>query len=795
MKQWQELEINNFKGLNLVTAPTNLTPDFAPYVKNVKLDIQGDITGRDLFRFYEGKDIYHNIRSLFRFYTKDGGKHMVFTAEDKVYAYPYDGERKVILEGIENPKFSFAPWNEKLFFSNLDDGLYYWEPSMEEAQMVFHGDPGIDGEIFSIPTTGAEAFSLDFVEENDLVNLSGSSLDLKGDRQLRGITSLGDTFFIARPDWEAPAFLSGSIENAAIHDIKLPLTRHTYNPVVPARAHDITYVPGTGRLIIVNTAYDYRNSTGNNFRKVSFSSTRDFHDRAGSTSDYDYSNRVGHDCHTVCFGGNRLWLTRRNQATGHDNLISISPSALDWQDNEIIGNTARNWRTTTWDEELNCIWAVGTDGKLVLVSPSNRELLEITLPDMGGSVNGITWINKNNQSHLVFLVRVSAGNYKIVTYELTGGSIASLGDWDTDWKTTGGASDWFGEDDMFSVMRGPDRTRASFAVADSIDTFADGTVQTKFILDSFMDYNSPHGAGLVVRENGRTGYGLFYDFNGKELYLAELTPHGGDTQVSPISGALSSFSVSGGTAFHLKLKAEGNELHGKIWQDGNDEPETWRVTTDKADEYLGEGRAGVVAFGGAIVVSFKDFIGEWVPVITAETLINGKYVTAHNNRLFVAGIKHPEFTEEEEWVLAPNQIRYSELGTHTNWRRHVEGAHIANIIEVSSNDGDEIMGVVPVMGELFILKGNSTWILYGSGPHNFELKCVLPSLGCIAPDTIATYHGKVIFLSNQGVVMIDEGGVQILSDLVAPELKKLSAEEKRKCVGGVKNNQYWFSFG
>jgi len=140
----------------------------------------------------------------------------------------------------------------------------------------------------------------------------------------------------------------------------------------------------------------------------------------------------------------------------------------------------------------------------------------------------------------------------------------------------------------------------------------------------------------------------------------------------------------------------------------------------------------------------------------------------------------------------PSHVIFSEIADDSTWRDPETG--LDNLIIFGEYDGDEITGMVSAMGELFVFKNNSIWILYGTRPDNYEVKKLIDNLGCVAPGSLDSYHGSIVFVSAFGVRMVHEGGLEEFSEVDAL-FQELDQGDFDKMSGVVRGDEYWLSMG
>jgi len=155
---------------------------------------------------------------------------------------------------------------------------------------------------------------------------------------------------------------------------------------------------------------------------------------------------------------------------------------------------------------------------------------------------------------------------------------------------------------------------------------------------------------------------------------------------------------------------------------------------------------------------------------------NGKYVVFRKDRLYVAGDPNN-----------PNRIYFCDTGNPTSWSTG------SNYIDIRSNDGDMITGILPLGDSLVIYKNNSVWMLAGTQTSDFFLSMVLSKVGCMAPGTLVEYHNIHIFLHRLGVFSFNGVNAQILSEKIEPRILDINATYIAKAAGGIYKNHYWLS--
>lgn len=156
-------------------------------------------------------------------------------------------------------------------------------------------------------------------------------------------------------------------------------------------------------------------------------------------------------------------------------------------------------------------------------------------------------------------------------------------------------------------------------------------------------------------------------------------------------------------------------------------------------------------------------------------LPKGKYVTVHNDRLF---------------ILSDDILYYSDLFNGE------EFPYLNSIpIEPNSNAGIAT-GLISLGEQLVITKQHRVYVLAGYYPEQFELIPRSKNIGCIAPKTLTEGDNVVFFLSSRGVESFNPLETKYLdtyftlSDPVDPTLNALS---KTTACGGFYDHKYFCS--
>jgi len=159
----------------------------------------------------------------------------------------------------------------------------------------------------------------------------------------------------------------------------------------------------------------------------------------------------------------------------------------------------------------------------------------------------------------------------------------------------------------------------------------------------------------------------------------------------------------------------------------------------------------------------------------------GSILTVWNERLWVAGS-----------AAYPERLWFSDIGTDGIPRPDVfvDGY----FKDVTSKYGDAITGLHAVPGALLVVKRNSIWTLTGEGVDTYSLRQGQDGVGCVAPRSLATYRGGVIFLGADGVYSFDGVSAQRLSKAIEDVFKGLEESVVRVAAGVVYGHRYFLSY-
>ena len=155
----------------------------------------------------------------------------------------------------------------------------------------------------------------------------------------------------------------------------------------------------------------------------------------------------------------------------------------------------------------------------------------------------------------------------------------------------------------------------------------------------------------------------------------------------------------------------------------------------------------------------------------------GNILTLHNERLWIAG--NPSEQSDVNWsVVFKPDFFYS-----------------SDFVQVRPDDGDKVTFLQDWLGILTIGKTNSIQKYYTEGASTtWAISDNYSEIGCPAPDT-ASYSPKgIVFLGRNGIYLFNGQSVQLISDVVTPEIEDILQSNITETAGIYINNEYHLSY-
>ena len=185
----------------------------------------------------------------------------------------------------------------------------------------------------------------------------------------------------------------------------------------------------------------------------------------------------------------------------------------------------------------------------------------------------------------------------------------------------------------------------------------------------------------------------------------------------------------------------------------------------------------------AIFVSDNLTTQKWTGTGSSSSLggtppSNAKYIDTHKRRVFIANSS-----------AGTNRLHYSALDNPEDWTT----ADDAGFIDIGLGDGDHITGIASLGSIMLVFKKRSTWAVFGSGPDNFTVRQLSPSVGCAAGKTIVKCDKFALFLSYDGVYSANSDGVVFVSYNIKPTIDAITTTARPLCAAGRLRTQYWLA--
>lgn len=173
--------------------------------------------------------------------------------------------------------------------------------------------------------------------------------------------------------------------------------------------------------------------------------------------------------------------------------------------------------------------------------------------------------------------------------------------------------------------------------------------------------------------------------------------------------------------------------------------------------YINDNPMGtIVEWGGRYIVAT-------VPTATTFTLQNVDVGVDQPGPL--TGVVYKS-TATSDNNVSPNRLYYSKIS-------QPEAVPLVNFIDVGSKD-KEIMRILALRDNLFVLKTDGVYLVTGASAPNFSVRLLDNSAILIAPDSAVVLNNLIYALTTQGVVSISESGVSIVSRQIEDQIKKFT---------------------
>ena len=168
-------------------------------------------------------------------------------------------------------------------------------------------------------------------------------------------------------------------------------------------------------------------------------------------------------------------------------------------------------------------------------------------------------------------------------------------------------------------------------------------------------------------------------------------------------------------------------------------------------------------------------VGVWAA--NTGTLPNGKYITYHDNRVFVAGVP-----------ASPNTLYWSDITKPRDWLSPNGGS-----TQIDPEDGLAITGIGKVGPYLLVFKPRKTYLVTDSNTGAYRR--ISTNIGCIANRSIVETDNGTFFLSEDlGVCLTDGNSFSIVSGPMRSLLSQIPPGSLANACAIFKDNSYYISF-
>jgi hypothetical protein len=163
---------------------------------------------------------------------------------------------------------------------------------------------------------------------------------------------------------------------------------------------------------------------------------------------------------------------------------------------------------------------------------------------------------------------------------------------------------------------------------------------------------------------------------------------------------------------------------------------------------------------------------------------NGNLFASWKNRVWISGN-----------TSYPNRLYFSALNNEADWTTSGDAGNI----DIVKDDGDYITAIMPQGNRMLIFKQNSIYALSWSSPQSSSVDLAASGIGCIAPYSVTSVDGRVIFLfggagRSAGVYAIDQNnGLIHLSEPITPTIEESTLVQMQTAAGARYKHSYWLA--
>lgn len=170
----------------------------------------------------------------------------------------------------------------------------------------------------------------------------------------------------------------------------------------------------------------------------------------------------------------------------------------------------------------------------------------------------------------------------------------------------------------------------------------------------------------------------------------------------------------------------------------------------------------------------KTYNGTTLTDLNAVNAPKGKYVTQHDNRVY---------------ILKDRTISFSALGIPTDWTTVGD----AGAINMSTPGGELGVGMTSYKNHVIAFSDNYYCELYGTGPDDYQLVDGSNGIGCCSFKTIQQVGDNLFWMDQRGVYLYQGGFPNKISQPIQSYIDTLNTAQLTKCWGGTDGQKYYLA--
>lgn len=199
----------------------------------------------------------------------------------------------------------------------------------------------------------------------------------------------------------------------------------------------------------------------------------------------------------------------------------------------------------------------------------------------------------------------------------------------------------------------------------------------------------------------------------------------------------------------------------------------------KADDYVRLSRTIPAYSATALVVSTGT---NTVTVDATPALPTGVF-SGTLARLYGESVWTPDLTPGSRGIGPAAENERRQNGLYYSNLQEPEAVSAANYLTVGTS-GRSILRIVPQRDRLLVFKEEGTYAVYGDFPYQVQL--IDDTVQILAPDSATAIGSTVIVLTDDGIMAVSDGGIQMISRVIDSTLKPyLAAPYRNTTATGV----------